>query len=302
MELYGRQCNVPSLPLALSSHTNFITGDDDIVSCGGYTGQRTHVCRTLAPSGWETGPVGDLTEARRGASVVTTLQGTYVLGGGGGVVGATSDFLPRHSTTFEAGPTLPYRMEDGCAAGVSAQAFVVLGGQYSQTSISQYSTSHGWSEEGVWPELSTGRYGHGCSAYNRLPNKDYHFQKVIVAGGAVYDDGLASTEILDIASRTLVAGPTMATARRYFQVVRVERAGVEALLALGGVTSFTTLDTVEEWSGVEGEEWMEREEMGEVRAGYGATAVAASLIPCKTPTSISFTHFTLHQPTQHLYV
>ena len=267
MELYGRQCNVPSLPLALSSHTTFVTGDDDIVSCGGYTGQPTHVCRTLTPSGWELGPVGDLTEARWGASVVTTLQGTYVLGGGGDVVGATSDFLPRHSTTFEAGPKLPYNLYYGCAAGVSDQAFVVLGGKYSRTSISQYNTSHGWSEEGVWPELSTGRYGHGCASYNRLPNTDYHFQKVIVAGGAVYDgedwSSLASTEILDIASRTLVAGPTMATARRYFQVVRVERAGVEALLALGGRDSSSTyLDKVEEWSGVEGEEWMERERMG----------------------------------------
>ena len=286
VKLYGLQCNVPPLPLAVNGHTTFITADDHIVSCGGSTGQYTHRCLTLASSGWEAGPVGDLTQERFGAAVVTTLQGTYVLGGEGDVVGVTSDFLPRHSATFEAGPELPYKLYNGCAAGLSAQAFVVLGGFYSLTSVRQYDATHGWSED--WPELTTGRYAHGCAAYGRVNNTDYQFQKIIVAGGSIYDIGkssLASMEILDITSKTLVAGPEMVTARSYFHLVLVERAGVEALLALGGETgSSTYLNTVEEYL-VEQGEWVEREGMGEgmreMRGHYGASAVAASLIPCK---------------------
>ena len=70
VELYGLQCNVPSLPLGVYRHTTFITADDHIVSCGGYTVQPTHICLTLASSGWEAGPVGHLTEERYGAAVV----------------------------------------------------------------------------------------------------------------------------------------------------------------------------------------------------------------------------------------
>ena len=101
------------------------------MSCGGWTGQFTHRCVTLslASSTWEAGVVGDMTQERMYASVVTTGLGTYVLGGHDEVSGTSSDFLPRGSTTFEAGPRLPYRLFEGCAAGVNSTSFLILGGK-----------------------------------------------------------------------------------------------------------------------------------------------------------------------------
>ena len=130
-ELHGHQCAVPPLPSIRNDHTTFVTADNHVVSCGGWTGERTHKCVTLslASSTWEAGPVGDMTQKRISASVVTTGLGTYVLGGETEEAGPSSDFLPRGSMTFEAGPRLPYRLFEGCAAGVNSTSFLILGGK-----------------------------------------------------------------------------------------------------------------------------------------------------------------------------
>ena len=138
----------------------------------------------------------------------------------------------------------------------------------------QYDAVTGW--DPLWPQLLTRRSGHGCAAYNRVSNMDFTFSRVIVAGG-IDNEHLASSEIFDLDAKTVSVGPEMASARHLFHVVRVERAGVEAVLALGGWGGSSSLDTVEEFLVEEGR-WVERQRMGEARAWYGATAVPASLV------------------------
>ena len=193
-ELHGPQCAVPPLPSTLRDHTTFVTGDNHVVSCGGRTDHRC-VTLSLASSTWEAGPVGDMTQKRISASVVTTGLGTYVLGGETEEAGPSSDFLPRGSMTFEAGPRLPYRLFEGCAAGVNSTSFLILGGEDPATFSSlpyvwQYEAVHGWT---AWPDLTPGRSGPGCAAYGRLPDTQYDFQWVIVAGGDFAEPSGAST-------------------------------------------------------------------------------------------------------------
>ena len=88
--------------------------------------------------------------------------------------------------------------------------------------------------------------------------------------------------VIDLASRTMRAAPEMVTTRGNFHVLRVERGGGEAVLALGGRDSSDSsyLDTVEEFLMEEGGggTWVARERLGEARGYYGGTAVAAALV------------------------
>lgn len=179
--------------------------------------------------------------------------------------------------------------------------FVLLGGQFSLFSIWQYDATSGWSDD--WPWLINGRYGHGCAAFGRVNNTDYDYQWIIVAGGSIHANTinykkLSSTEIIDIANKKVVAGPEMAVARGWFHLFRVETSGVEAILALGGiVASGNVLDLVEELQIEEGR-WVVREKMREARYGYGGTAVATSLIPCKCENF----HYIIMKPSYSLLI
>ena len=120
-EVYGQQCSLPPLPSAMYGHIIF-TADDSVVICGGSF--LAFKCHTLVAG--EAGPVSHMTQPRDGASAVTTLDGTYVLGGVASVSRISSDFLPRHSTTFKAGPRLPFELSGGCAVGVASHRLVIL--------------------------------------------------------------------------------------------------------------------------------------------------------------------------------
>ena len=98
--------------------------------------------------------------------------------------------------TFEAGPRLPYRLFEGCAAGVNSTSFLILGGKDPSPPFSslpyvwQFEAAHGWT---AWPDLTPGRADPGCAAYGRLPGTQYDFQWVIVSGGDFAEPSGAST-------------------------------------------------------------------------------------------------------------
>ena len=83
---------------------------------------------------------------------------------------------------------------------------------------------------------------------------------------------LQTTETLDLTTRTISPGPSMASPRRSFHLVTLPG---PRLLAIGGWSGSNTLASVEE---LEEGAWVEAAALEGGRAGYGAVAVPEGLL------------------------
>ena len=214
--------------------------------------------------------MSDLPEPRSDAAIARTDAGTFLLGGGdSSSLADTSAFLAADSMTWEEGPALPQAMYSPCATQISPTSFLLL---YSKTilefdsSVAGPTSTAGWRPAGTWPDLLTYRELQlGCSVVGRT---------LYIAGGE--DDNyntLQTTETLDLASRTISPGPSMASPRRYFHLVTLPG---PRLLAMGGRDDeWNTLASVEEL--VDGA-WVEAADMETGRSVYGAVAVPEGLV------------------------
>ena len=97
-----------------------------------------------------------------------------------------------------------------------------------------------------------------------------------IAGGRDGNTIHQTTETLDLDTRTISPGPSMARPRKYFHLVTLPG---PRLLAIGGLNydggNFTYLASVEEL--VEGA-WVEAAALEGRRRGYGAVAVPEGLV------------------------
>merc|ERR1719509_304038 len=264
-ELYPGGCSPPALPEPRSWHITFLTpGSSPVVAtCGGHIyGNRPPVasCLVLQGGQWRTGFMSDLPEARIYAATVSTEAGTFLLGGS--PTTRSSAFLPADSMAWEEGPALPQAMQNGpCATQISPTSFLILYGKTIlefDSSVAGPTSTAGWRPAGTWPRLLTNRREWpGCAVVGRT---------LIIAGGR---DGYRSggtyhrtTETLDLDSRTISFGPSMASPRYGFHLVAVPgpRVSVEEL--------------------VDGA-WVEAASLEARRSGYGAVAVPEGLV-CET--------------------
>ena len=208
--------------------------------------------------------MSDLPEPRSSAATASTAAGTFLLGGDSS---STLAFLAADSMAWEEGPRLPQVMGAPCAAQISPTSFLLL---YRKTilefdsSLDGPRSTAGWRPAGTWPDLLTSREWPGCAVVGRT---------LYIAGGSWGGSILQTTETLDLDTRTISPGPSMASPRHWFHLVTLPG---PRLLAIGGRDNdWNLLASVEE---LEEGAWVEAAALEGGRWGYGAVAVPEGLL------------------------
>ena len=211
--------------------------------------------------------MSDLPEPRYSAATASTAAGTFLLGGLPISQGSTSAFLAMDSMAWEEGPALPQAMVAPCAARISPTSLLLLYGKTLlefDSSVGGPTSQAGWRPAGTWPDLLTDRnLWPGCAVVGRT---------LYIAGGYSRPTFLQTTETLDLDTRTISPGPSMASPRRWFHLVTLPG---PRLLAIGGRDRSNTLASVEE---LEEGAWVEAAALEGRRDTYGAVAVPEGLV------------------------
>ncbi len=240
-----------------------------VATCGGYDRDgRSSLssCLVLQGGEWRTGVMSDLPEPRSNAATASTAAGTFLLGGHSS---STLAFLAADSMAWEEGPALPQDMDYGpCAAQISPTSFLLLYGKTIlefDSSVAGPTSDAGWRPAGTWPDLLTYRvWWPGCAVVGRT---------LYIAGGSSGGSNLQTTETLDLDTRTISYGPSMASPRYRSHLVTLPG---PRLLAIGGVhDDGNILASVEE---LEEGAWVEAAALEGGRGGYGAVAVPEGLV------------------------
>lgn len=291
-------CEIPNLPDPVHGHVTFVTGDGFLASCSGTTSteEATNKCLVLdiGSGAWEESPskLSNLEDSLTGATTVTLPVGVYIIGGHLNIRKRSTSFLPAGSSEWQDGPEIPrLHLNSGACAVHINDNFLVIGGGISikiystvyefDPLISGPSSDVGWF---IWPSLKTPRYHHACALMNN---------KVIVAGGIGYKDGLThgilsvlkSTEIIDLATRSISSGDDLKVARHQFGMVTVGKLDNQMVLAFGGfdtvgfnIDDFTAKD--KDWGVIssveklEDKTWVEAvKKLKESKSNFGFVAV-----------------------------
>ena len=284
-------CPLPPLPCSFYGHETFVTSDPTplVATCGGNCNKIESACYVLDLENqrWDENRMGSLTRGRwYGALAQLKDIGVYYIGGSDNEkTGAdrTSDFLATGSLQWQPGPALPIMMQDFCAVAISPTSFLtVFRNKIHEfdASIAGPTSDQGWRQSTRWPTLKTSRWGQpGCAKIG---------SKVIITGGS-NGRKLRSTEILDLASRTLSIGGDMAWPRIHFKLATLKIGGRDTVLALGGLSAkpgieraltfkdSMFIDTVEEWL-EETSSWKEAESLSRKMRFYGLATLPAELI------------------------
>jgi hypothetical protein len=150
-------------------------------------------------------PLWSMTSARAVHTATALPDGRILLVGGydaDGTVLSSTEFFDPATGAVTRGPDLSHPRA-GHAAVVVEERLVLVGGSDGEAAISTTEVL----ENGVWrpgPDLAVARVKHGAAA---LPDG-----RVLVVGGSSSDEGndlLRSTEIVDVASGAVVAGPDL---------------------------------------------------------------------------------------------
>ena len=201
-------------------------------------------------------------------------DGIYIFGGS--YSGTTSDFLPKSSKIWKAGPSIPGNgISYGCGVRISNTEIVFIDGVNSYNIVIRYNT-----KTKKWTKMSNlrqARLNHGCALING---------KIIVSGGEVLPHTSLGTEIIPLSTGVprFGLGGSLITARHSFGMLAVgER--FPRLLAFGGLKpelgeDTTSLNSIEEWND-DKEEWLVVPfSMKALRYNFGYLALPQSTI-CK---------------------
>ena len=161
-----------------------------------------------------------------------------------------------------------------CAAPISADSFLIVYERYVyefDTRVAGPTNSSGWKNETTWPQLQVWRDAWpGCAVVGN---------KFIVAGGVDdYYNDLKSTEIIDLHTRSIIAGGRMEKPRIFFHLLSIRG----TLYALGGGNhdghwTWNYLADVEEFVEETGT-WKPATSLSGARSDYGGVAVNLDLI------------------------
>ena len=276
-------CFLPTLPATRGLHVSFMTAGVNpmLATCGGNDKDWLSSCLVLnATAGrWEEKVMGPLLRTR-GNHAVATLKnvGVYIIGGEG-IPSGTTEFLASGTLEWQQGPTIPFKAYRPCAVSISSSSFIVVYGSEVRefdASIAGPISRQGWGNENKWPKLKTRRiYWPGCALVG---------QKVIIAGGYSRGNSYATTEILDLTTKTIVNGVEMALPRRLFHIHTVKYRNSTKIFALGGkggdigdTRDNKSLKIVEEWN-PETEMWRRVQDLSVERYSYGIVAAPVKMI------------------------
>ena len=228
-------------------------------------------CLTLnvTSAKWERGTFtnGPLGDGVRGVINIEG-QGIFVVHSNGISV------LAPGSQSWVAGPVFTTPAECGC--NVSSTRFVTI--HMSEThNVRGYYVSNDKARpeaEDSWPNLLTKRRGPGCGAT---------MEHLIVAGGVSgWDEVLTSVEVFQIESKALRKGGALRQPRAFFRIVPVGSKHPR-LLAIGGQTGTSILDTSEWWE-EEDNKWEEGPPLLTGRSNFDAIVIPAHFVCSeKTP-------------------
>jgi hypothetical protein len=166
-------------------------------------------------------------------------------------------------------------MHYGCAVSISESKLLIIRDSKVRefdTSVAGPLSAEGWRPAGTWPDLATARFSSGCVAIEGL---------VVVVGGWA-DGALKTTEIINIATKTVSFGPELKQARAFFHlaVLPVPGGQRDRVLALGGYYYdgfHNHLDSVEEW--LPGTStWQAVTGLQEARNDYGVALISEALV------------------------
>ena len=271
-------CSPPPLPSTRWGHKTFLTSDPIplVATCGGTTEGYTASCLVLdaVNQRWDESRMGNLTVPRSlGAVAVLKHIGVFYLGGIS--TDTSSDFLPAGSLQWQQGPSLPMAMSYLCAIPITPTSFITIHKDKIHefdAAIAGPKSAEGWRREsGRWERLKTSRtYYPGCAKVGN---------KVIIAGGEGNGRKLQSTEVLDITTRTLLAGGDMASPRNHFCLATIRSGGQDKSFALAGHDGSSKLNTVEEWV-EESSSWKEAEILSRARYYFGVVALLPKQTIC----------------------
>jgi len=273
-------CSPPALPSAISGHTTFVTTGPSpkVVTCGGsIAGRYTASCHVLDLDNqlWDGNMIGQLPQTRVVHAVVSMEDiGTYLIGGAIGNMRRTTDFLAQGSTQWVAGPAIPVDMHQPCAVKISDLSFLVIYNtdirEY-QVDITDPTSNSGWQSPTKWPQLQTSRTNNpGCSKIENY---------IVIAGGYGSDsETLRSTELLNLSTRTIAYADDMNAPRRYFHMATITRNGQQLILALGGYSGSSRLNSVEQFNPSNNTWTLAPTTMQEARNSHGAVPLTRAMI------------------------
>ena len=198
----------PSMSAPRAGHTATLLADGRVLLVGGFPGEGedpTAAAEIYDPSSNEFTAVGDLAVARADHSATLLGDGTVLIAGGvdGSLTAlATTELFDPATAAFTAGPDLP-TPRAGHVAGVVGDVVLLMGGTRSSTALrtTEVLSNGEWS---AGPRLLSPRVKHGLALLAD--------GRVLVVGGATDTEGrerLATTEIIDLANRDVVAGPEL---------------------------------------------------------------------------------------------
>ena len=171
-------------------------------------------------------------------------------------------------------------MHHPCAVQISQLSFLAIHGndirEY-QVDVANPTSSSGWQEANKWPRLQTERGAQpGCALIAD--------NKVVIAGGHSGGNSgtyLKSSEVLDLATKTITPGGDMTSPRVYFHLATITLYGAPKIFAIGGDPGSTPwLDSVEEFH-PKNKSWTLAPTLGEIRGAFALASIQKHLV-CRT--------------------
>ena len=217
--------------------------------------------------------IGQLPQPRAEyATIGIENVGTYLIGGKLSSMRGTTDFLAEGTTEWAAGPAMPVNMDHPCAVKISDQSFLII----DYTNIREYqvdttnpTSNSGWQTATKWPQLQRSREEQsGCSKIGNY---------IVVGGGW----SVRSSEVLNLSTKSIVYAGDMNSPRAWFRMATIRSNGREMLLAFGGHSGSSRLNSVEQFVTIDNTWTMASTTLKEAKSSFGAVVLPKEMI-CPT--------------------
>ena len=241
---------------------------NNILNCGGYPNVKKCYSLDIKEKRWI--HHSNLTQDRYFATSVTMPNGVYIFGGS--LSPTTSDFLPKNSGVWQAGPSIPNGFDWGCGVQISQEVLLLIGGSGTYDRLLELNTrTNNFTTRGN--KLQQGRFGHSCTLLD---------DTIIVAGGIdASHNVLKSTELVLLTNGSPRVGGDLNTARISFGLATIGGHHKKAYSFGGRDRSAYSLKSVEEWDAYT-EQWkLATFSLKETKGYFGYLAVPPQLV-CPT--------------------